>query len=597
MQVDLRVGTLDVSLARLLTEDHHIIEFPTLLLPESVHTGSIVRLTCERDYESEADDKRAFERVQQEILNDFAEKKPKSPVLHIRNVTQTTVVLEWDPIDVASSDLRSLALYKTGEKLGVIPNPLKRTATKLSNLEIDHEYTFKLILATSSGVYESNEVAVTTQRMTDLSGITICIGSLENSGHKYEDIVNLIKRLGAKPVQDVVKLDTTHFVCTKDEGKQCKRAKDVNIPIVRPEWLSACEKERRLVGVRAYYISADPQGTPRQVEPREAPNRNSGTQTNVQASSLPVQGTRADVAEDKPENLTSERPDEEQSNREQHTVEQPLAEEEAVQEPAQQSAQGDASHEEHSNQENATSGKMETEGSPSNSHEDAEKIPASEKDSSHEPVGVAPNDSEVVGGSSMQNIDAQGDSPAEPERANMPPPKSPDVGGQSSESDERHNDDTVIPVPSEEDRPQDAADVENRDEQLQVASETATPSSSEAANQQLVTAVSDENSGTSNSRVEDILPVSPVTPQQPFSSGVAEPELATSEEFGGPIQKSEDTETQETNDPVEDPSETQLPPNDSLESIKLNDKVQGEAIPTSTNSQSKNKKKKKNRKN
>ena len=28
----------------------------------------------------------------------------------------------------------------------------------------------------------------------------------------------------------------------------------MNIPIIRPEWLKACERERRIVGVRDFYV-------------------------------------------------------------------------------------------------------------------------------------------------------------------------------------------------------------------------------------------------------------------------------------------------------------------------------------------------------
>lgn len=280
VQVDLRVGMLDVSLAQLLTNDHHLIEFPTLLLPDNVKAGSIIRLTCERDVEGEAKDKSDFEEVQHQILETFTTHLPQAPILHVRNVTQTSVVLDWDPIDIGASDLYSLALYKNGQRLGIIPTPLKRTSTKLSNLATDQKYSFHMVLSTSAGEFVSEPVEIKTHKMTDLSGIVICVGSLENSDIGRQELEEVVQRLGCHPVQDSVKLDTTHFVCTNEEGRQCQKAKDLSIPIVRPEWLKACETERRLVGVRSYYVLSGPSSTslPRR-ENAAAPITNSSPPT------------------------------------------------------------------------------------------------------------------------------------------------------------------------------------------------------------------------------------------------------------------------------------------------------------------------------
>lgn len=262
VEVSLTVGKLDPSLALLLTNDHHMIEFPTLLLPKDVHAGSIVKISCERDEKQEVQDKKAFATIQNEILNTFGLRKPKQPVLSIRNVTQTSVVLEWEPIDVATADIISLALYKNDSRFGLIPTPLKRTSTKLSGLAIDTAYTFHLVLRTTAGVFASEKLTVKTHKMTDLTGITMCVGSLKNCDIDMADLEQTARNIGAKPLQTTVKLDTTHFICTEAEGAQCRRAQDLNIPVVRPEWVKACEAERRLVGVRAYYLNADPKSRP-----------------------------------------------------------------------------------------------------------------------------------------------------------------------------------------------------------------------------------------------------------------------------------------------------------------------------------------------
>lgn len=262
VQFSLTVGKLDASLALLLTKDHHMIEFPTLLLPEGVEAGSIVTITCDKDLEQEAKERARFNAIQDDILQTFGTELPRTPKLRVRNVTQTSVVLEWDPIYIATADIIALTLFKNNQRFGIVPTPLKRTTTKLSGLAIDNVYEFHLELSTTAGTFKSDTIQVRTHKMTDLSGITVCVGSLVDSDVSLENIIKTVEKIGAKPVQDSVKLDTTHFVCTTNDGAQCKRAQDLNIPVVRPEWLKACESERRLVGVRAYYLNADPKLRP-----------------------------------------------------------------------------------------------------------------------------------------------------------------------------------------------------------------------------------------------------------------------------------------------------------------------------------------------
>ncbi|CAN6610053.1 chitin biosynthesis protein Chs5p [Trichomonascus vanleenenianus] len=262
VEVSLTVGKLDASLALLLTKDHHLIEFPTLLLPENVEAGSIVKISCERDQKEEASNRQIFDRVQAEILEEFGVRAPSQPRLRIRNITQTSVVLEWDRIDVATARVKSLTLYKNNARFGVITNPLQRTSTKISGLAIDTAYTFHLKLATTAGTYISEVVSLKTSKMTDLTGITMCVGSLEGSQIDASQLAEIANKIGAKPLQDAVKVDTTHFICTRAEGAQCMKAQELNIPVVAPEWVKACETERRLVGVTAYYLDADPKNRP-----------------------------------------------------------------------------------------------------------------------------------------------------------------------------------------------------------------------------------------------------------------------------------------------------------------------------------------------
>ncbi|KAH3688184.1 hypothetical protein WICPIJ_000826 [Wickerhamomyces pijperi] len=259
-EVSFTVGKLDASIALLLTADHHLIEFPTILLPDGIKPGSFVTIKANQDSEKEESEKKKFEEIQDSILSLYGTHEPKAPVLKIKNVTQTSAVLEWDAIELGSAQIKALTLYKNGVKLGRIPNPLANMTTKLSGLQLNTKYDFKLRMDTTAGVYYSNDLSVTTHKMTDLSGITVCIGDIQaHEGISTDDIVSTLHEMGARPLQTEVSIDTTHFIATAGNGLQWKKALDSNIPVVRPEWLRACAKERRIIGVRNFYLDCDPE--------------------------------------------------------------------------------------------------------------------------------------------------------------------------------------------------------------------------------------------------------------------------------------------------------------------------------------------------
>lgn len=191
--------------------------------------------------------------MQHEILDTFGNAEPSAPVLRCRNATQTAVVLEWDPIQLATAELRSLSLYRNGVKAGVIPRD--KQSTKISGLAIDTEYEFHLVLRTSAGQYTSERIKVTTHKMTDLTGITITPGVMP--APLKDSLAETVHRIGAKMI-DTVRIDTTHLVCTEPRGQAWEKAVEMNVPVVVPDWLKGCEREGRVVGVRQYYLDADP---------------------------------------------------------------------------------------------------------------------------------------------------------------------------------------------------------------------------------------------------------------------------------------------------------------------------------------------------
>ncbi|KAK4991010.1 hypothetical protein LTR50_002088 [Elasticomyces elasticus] len=253
MLVSLTVGKVDAGVAVLLTEDKRLIEFPSILLPPDISSGSIVDIHVARNLASETIAQQQFNQLQDSIVHTFGINSPSAPILRLRNATQTSVVLEWDPIQLATADLRSLSLYRNGSKAGSIPRD--KLSTKISGLAVDTEYTFHLVLRTSAGTYTSEKLVVRTHKMTDLSGITVTPGIMPSQ--LRDSLADAVQRIGAKLI-DTVRIDTTHFVCTEGRGQAWEKAVEMNVPVVVPDWVIGCEREGRLVGVRGYYLNADP---------------------------------------------------------------------------------------------------------------------------------------------------------------------------------------------------------------------------------------------------------------------------------------------------------------------------------------------------
>ncbi|KAF3491414.1 chitin biosynthesis protein CHS5 [Arthroderma uncinatum] len=295
MLVSLTVGKVDAGVAVLLTEDNRLIEFPSVLLPRNITSGSIVDITVSPNEAAEAADQAASKALQDKILNTYGINTPSPPVLRLKNATQTSLVLEWDPIQLATASLKSLSLYRNGSKAGSIPRPLEMLSTKISGLAIDTEYTFQLILRTSAGMFSSEKLVCRTHKMTDLSGITVTAGILP--ANLKESLAQAVDRIGAKLI-DTVRIDTTHFVCTEGRGQAWEKAVEMNIPVVRPEWVEGCEREGTIVSVRGYYLNADPKL--RQIGPGV------GAQQNKKNSilSLPTHGRQNSTANSRssPEN-------------------------------------------------------------------------------------------------------------------------------------------------------------------------------------------------------------------------------------------------------------------------------------------------------
>ncbi|KAK2464835.1 hypothetical protein APHAL10511_003134 [Amanita phalloides] len=278
------VGKLDAGMAILLGERAHLIEFPSILLPPGATTGSIVNISVNQNHAEEKKRDAEFWALQEDIMNEFGEQKPIAPKLTLRHVTQTSVTLEWPQLQLATAKLRSLDIYKNGQRLACIPSALTNTSTKLSGLDLNTEYTFQLILRTTAGTYNSDLIRVKTHTMTDTSGISVCFGNVQDVV-LLENAKMALQEMKAK-WSDKMQIDTTHFVCTTPAaipsaaqvagnvatapGVEYQRALQLSIPVVQPHWILACHSEKRMIPIASYYLGASP-STPMSAQPFARP--------------------------------------------------------------------------------------------------------------------------------------------------------------------------------------------------------------------------------------------------------------------------------------------------------------------------------------
>ncbi|KAJ2930861.1 hypothetical protein H1R20_g6220, partial [Candolleomyces eurysporus] len=270
------VGKLDAGMAILLGDRAHLIEFPSILLPPGATTGSIVNIAVHQNHLAERKRDSEFWALQDSILDTYGSSSPQNPELQVRNVTQTSVTLEWPPVELATSKLRSLDIYRNGQRLAAIPAPLTNTSTKVSGLDLNTEYSFQLILRTTAGTFPSNLIRVRTHTITDTSGICVCFGNVQDEV-LLENAKMALREMGAR-WSEKIQIDTTHFVCTTPAatptgaqasgsqvgapGVEYQRALQLSIPVVQPHWILACLAEKRMVPIAQYYLGATPSGGP-----------------------------------------------------------------------------------------------------------------------------------------------------------------------------------------------------------------------------------------------------------------------------------------------------------------------------------------------
>ncbi|KAI9310397.1 BRCT domain-containing protein [Obelidium mucronatum] len=221
-------GKVDAGMAILLSPDHHLIEFPSTILPDGVTTGSVINVTIERNLDEERRRKEDFMALQETILDQFS-KTPEPPLIALKSVTQTSAIISWKPLILNSTTLKGIDVYRNNQKLSLhIP------LTSLSN-----EITFK------------------THTLENLTGINVSFGHLTNPT-EAQNLIQLVKRIGAKYTEEL-STDNTHLICVYGKGPKYEKAKEWSIPCVSPEFLKACESNGRIMPSSSYYVAPSEQ--------------------------------------------------------------------------------------------------------------------------------------------------------------------------------------------------------------------------------------------------------------------------------------------------------------------------------------------------
>jgi hypothetical protein len=249
-----------------------LIEFPSILLPPGATTGSIVNIAVHQNVGEEKRRDNEFWALQNDIVETYGVTSPENPKLELRNVTQTSVTLEWPTVKLATAKLRSLDIYRNGQRLAAIPSPLTNNSTKLSGLDLNTEYSFQLVLRTTAGTFPSNLIRVRTHTITDTSGISVCFGNVQDEV-LLENAKLALREMRAK-WSDKIQIDTTHFVCTTPAatstgaqatgnradapGVEYQRALQLSIPVVQPLWILACHTEKKMMPIASFYLGANP---------------------------------------------------------------------------------------------------------------------------------------------------------------------------------------------------------------------------------------------------------------------------------------------------------------------------------------------------
>lgn len=282
----LYVSKLDAGLALLMSSNHHIFEFPALLLPEGISSGTCVSMQVHRDFEAEKLRLNNFLKLQDDILNEFGY-IPEQPTLEIATLTSNTIVCnvignskekarEWAQVRIKKWELlkdgqrvtHGGAMLRQARSLELIADEIEQKdevpKLKLTGLEPSHDYTLQLLLHTSAGVIHSKILEFQSRNINDLACLNV---ALKRYGNCENAVIEMLSKIKAKWTLGKINMESTHLISCLDESDQRDGdeiidhdeklhdiAADFNIPAVSYKWLEECIEKNQIVSMKNYYI-------------------------------------------------------------------------------------------------------------------------------------------------------------------------------------------------------------------------------------------------------------------------------------------------------------------------------------------------------
>lgn len=118
---------------------------------------------------------------------------------------------------------------------------------------MDHEFEFHVVIKTTAGEYKSNKVTARTHKMENLTGIRVAFGTFEEPEPAITELKDLLSKMGASWSEEV-SVETTHLLAQLPGGANYDRAVQHSIPIVKPEWLVQCDRNKKIQVSFLFYL-------------------------------------------------------------------------------------------------------------------------------------------------------------------------------------------------------------------------------------------------------------------------------------------------------------------------------------------------------
>lgn len=185
------------------------------------------------------------------------------PTISIHNCTQTTAIVQFEPLQLHEARLHSIDVYRNERKVtgGSLLVDMEQRRIKLSGLDIGKEYSVYCVLNTSTGEYQSNTVQFSTLPIEDTKCIVAAFDGFTTGDALLSELKALIENELEGQWTSALTIDNTHLICnilpsvsSNGEFAVYDKAARLNIPIVSAEWIRKCVETRSICKTAEYYV-------------------------------------------------------------------------------------------------------------------------------------------------------------------------------------------------------------------------------------------------------------------------------------------------------------------------------------------------------